>query len=55
MVRDRGSKGMDGCPLTVWDAIDRCRGEEEDMHMLREVRRRADEVEFRSYYEDDTF
>jgi hypothetical protein len=39
----------------VWDAIDRRRGEEEDMHLLREDRCRADEVEFRSYYEDDTF
>jgi hypothetical protein len=39
----------------VWDAIDRHRGEEEDMIMLREDRRRADEAEFRSYYEDDTF
>jgi hypothetical protein len=39
----------------VWDAIDRRRGEEEDIHMLREDRRRADEVEFRSYYKDDTF
>jgi hypothetical protein len=39
----------------VWDAIDRCRGEEEDMHLLREGRRRADEAVFRSYYEDDTF
>jgi hypothetical protein len=39
----------------VWDAIDRRRGEEEDMHLLREDRRRADEVEFRSYYEDDMF
>jgi hypothetical protein len=39
----------------VWDAIDRRRGEEEDMHLLREDHHRADEVEFRSYYEDDTF
>jgi hypothetical protein len=39
----------------VWDAIDRCRGEEEDMHQLQEEGRRADEVEFRAYYEDDTF
>jgi hypothetical protein len=39
----------------VWDAIDRRRGEEEDMHLLKEDRCRADEVEFRSYYEDDTF
>jgi hypothetical protein len=39
----------------VWDAIDRRRGEEEDMDILREESRRADEAEFRSYYEDDTF
>jgi hypothetical protein len=39
----------------VWDVIDRCRGEEEDMHVLREDSRRADEAEFRSYYEDDMF
>jgi hypothetical protein len=39
----------------VWDAIDRRRGEEEDMDLLREDRRRADEAEFRSYYKDDTF
>jgi hypothetical protein len=39
----------------VWDAIDRRRGEEEDMDILREESRRADEAEFRSYYEDDMF
>jgi hypothetical protein len=39
----------------VWDAIDRRRGEEEDMDVLWEESRRADEAEFRSYYEDDTF
>jgi hypothetical protein len=39
----------------VWDAIDRCRGEEEDMHWMREDRRRANEAKFRSYYEDDMF
>jgi hypothetical protein len=39
----------------VWDAIDRRRGEEEDMHILQEVSRRADEAEFRVYYEDDTY
>jgi hypothetical protein len=39
----------------VWDVIDRRRGEEEDMDILREGSRRADEAEFRSYYEDDTF
>jgi hypothetical protein len=39
----------------VWDAIDRCRDEKKDMHWLREDRCRADEAEFRSYYEDDTF
>jgi hypothetical protein len=39
----------------VWDTIDRCRGEEEDMHILWEDSRRANEAEFRSYYEDDTF
>jgi hypothetical protein len=39
----------------VWDAIDRHRGEEEDMHLLREDRRRTGKAEFRSYYEDDTF
>jgi hypothetical protein len=39
----------------VWDAIDRRRGEEEDMYQLREEGRRADEVEFRAYYEDDMF
>jgi hypothetical protein len=39
----------------VWDAIDRCRGEEEDMYLLWKGSRRADEVEFRSYYEDDMF
>jgi hypothetical protein len=39
----------------VWDAIDRRRGEEEDMDILWEESRRADEAEFRSYYEDDTF
>jgi hypothetical protein len=39
----------------VWDAIDRCRGEEEDMHVLQQDSRRADEAEFRLYYEDDMF
>jgi hypothetical protein len=39
----------------VWDAIDRCRGEEEDMHILQEGSRRADEAKFRAYYEDDTY
>jgi hypothetical protein len=39
----------------VWDAIDRRRGEEEDMDVLREESHRADEAKFRSYYEDDTF
>jgi hypothetical protein len=39
----------------VWDAIDRRRGEEEGMQWLEEHSRRADEAEFRSYYEDDTF
>jgi hypothetical protein len=39
----------------VGNAIDRRRSKEEDMHLLREDRRRADEAEFRSYYEDDTF
>jgi hypothetical protein len=39
----------------VWDAIDRHRGEDEDMHLLREDHHRADEAEFRSYYKDDTF
>jgi hypothetical protein len=39
----------------VWDAIDRRRGEEEDMHVLQEDSCRADEAKFRSYYEDDTF
>jgi hypothetical protein len=39
----------------VWDAIDRCRGEEEDMHILQEGSRWADEAEFRAYYEDDTY
>jgi hypothetical protein len=39
----------------VWDAIDRRRGEEEDMDILREESCRADEAKFRSYYKDDTF
>jgi hypothetical protein len=39
----------------VWDAIDRCRGEEEDMIWMREYHRREEEAEFRLYYEDDTF
>jgi hypothetical protein len=39
----------------VWDAIDRCRGEEEDMDVLWEGSHRADEAEFRLYYEDNTF
>jgi hypothetical protein len=39
----------------VWDAIDRRRGEEEDMHWMREHRHREEETEFRSYYKDDTF
>jgi hypothetical protein len=39
----------------VWDAIDRRRGEEEDMQWLEERSRRAEEAEFRLYYEDDTF
>jgi hypothetical protein len=39
----------------VWDTIDRCRDEEEDMDVLWEESHRADEAEFRSYYEDDTF
>jgi hypothetical protein len=39
----------------VWDTINRRRGEEEDMDILREESRRADEAEFRSYYEDNTF
>jgi hypothetical protein len=39
----------------VWDAIDRRRGEEEDMHWMREYHRREEEAEFRSYYEDDIF
>jgi hypothetical protein len=39
----------------VWDAINRRRGEEEDMHILQESSRRADEAEFRSYYEDDMY
>jgi hypothetical protein len=39
----------------VWDAIDRRRDEDEDMHILREGRHRAEEAELRSYYEDDMF
>jgi hypothetical protein len=39
----------------VWDAIDRRRGEEEDMDVLWEESCRADEAKFRSYYEDDMF
>jgi hypothetical protein len=39
----------------VWDAIDRRRGEEEDMHILWEGSRRADEAEFRAYYKDDMY
>jgi hypothetical protein len=39
----------------IWDAIDQCRGEEEDMQWLEGHRRREEEAEFRSYYEDDTF
>jgi hypothetical protein len=39
----------------VWDAIDRRRGEEEDMHILWEGSRWADEAKFRAYYEDDTY
>jgi hypothetical protein len=38
-----------------WDAIDRRRGEEEDLDILWEESHRADEAEFRSYYEDDMF
>jgi hypothetical protein len=39
----------------VWAAIDRRRGEEEDMYILQENSRRADEAEFRAYYKDDTY
>jgi hypothetical protein len=39
----------------VWDVIDRRRGEEEDMHILQEGSRWADEAEFRAYYEDDMY
>jgi hypothetical protein len=39
----------------VWDAIDRRRGEEKNMHVLWEDSHRADKAEFRSYYEDDMF
>jgi hypothetical protein len=39
----------------VWDAMDRRRGKEEDMHWLREHCHREEEAEFRSYYKDDMF
>jgi hypothetical protein len=39
----------------VWDAIDRHRGEEEDMSWLEENSRREQEAEIRSYREDGTF
>jgi hypothetical protein len=39
----------------IWDAIDWCRGEEEDIQWLREHHRSEEEAEFRSYYEYDTF
>jgi hypothetical protein len=39
----------------VWDAIDRRRGEEEDMHILQEDSCRVDKAEFKLYYEDDMF
>jgi hypothetical protein len=50
-----GELNKDTRDCMVWDAIDRHRGEEEDMHLLREDRRRADKAEFRSYYKDDMF
>jgi hypothetical protein len=50
-----GELDKDTRDCMVWDAIDRCRGEEEDMHWVREQCHREEEAEFTLYYKDDTF